>query len=141
MMWARLIFLALLAPIGALAEPPELLDAPRASVSSVPSMDGQPWYADMRLAIGKCWNIGSLDAAALSTLVVVGVTIAPDSTPILDSFRLVAYQGGTEKSAQAIYESARRAIARCGRDGLPLPSKDFALWQHMELTFDVGALR
>jgi len=35
-----------------------------------------------------------------------------------------------------VFETARRAIIRCGADGFPLPVEKYGQWREIEMTFN-----
>ncbi|AZQ66394.1 energy transducer TonB [Silicimonas algicola] len=90
----------------------------------------------LRVAVGSCWNVGSLSTEALGTTVIVGVEMEQSGKPIGSSIRLVSFSGGTQSGAQQAFEAARRAIIRCGAKGFPLPVEKFAEWRDIEMTFN-----
>ena len=95
----------------------------------------------VRAAIEKCWNTGTLPTDSLAVKVAVRVKVGRDRKPITASMRLTGYAGGNEAQAQQVYASARRAVIRCGKDGLPLPADTYDTWKDLELVFDPSGLR
>lgn len=95
--------------------------------------------ADLRVAVSRCWNVGSLSTEALRTKVVVLVTINSDGRP--ERMTLQGYEGGSEAAAVQAFESARRAVIRCGAAGFPLPlTKDNPRYE-ATMTFDPTEMR
>lgn len=95
----------------------------------------------LRVAVKKCWNLGALSSEAMRTTVTIYVALAQDGTPDLGSLRMIGAEGGDEASAQKMFEVARRAIARCGKDGFPLPADKYDQWRELELVFDPDGMR
>ncbi len=95
----------------------------------------------LRVGVQRCWNVGSLSSDALQTTVVVGVEMNEDATPITGSIRLISHSGGSEASARQAFETARRAIIRCGASGYDLPREKFGQWREIEMTFDPSNMR
>ncbi|MCM2560592.1 energy transducer TonB [Lutimaribacter sp. EGI FJ00015] len=95
----------------------------------------------LRVGVQRCWNVGSLSSDALSTTVVVGVDMNEDATPVTGSIRLISHSGGSAASAQQAFETARRAIIRCGVNGFDLPREKYGQWQEIEMTFDPSNMR
>ena len=93
------------------------------------------------LAIRQCWNVGSLSSEALRVTVVVGVSMARDGRPDVGSIRLLNGQGGSDQAIRQAFETARRAIIRCGASGYQLPSEKYAQWRDVEITFDPEKMR
>ncbi|WP_170769964.1 energy transducer TonB [Ruegeria lacuscaerulensis] len=95
----------------------------------------------MRLAVSRCWNVGSLSTDALQTVVVVGFSLTPDGKVVGGSLRLIDSSGGSDGAARQAYEAARRAILRCGAKGYNLPADKYAQWQDIEITFNPERMR
>ncbi len=95
----------------------------------------------LQVSVGNCWNVGSLSSEALGTTVVVGVDMTPEGRPEIASIRMVSFSGGSEASARRAYETARRAIIRCGATGYNLPSAKYEQWREIEMTFNPENMR
>ena len=95
----------------------------------------------MRLAVSRCWNVGSLSTDALQTVVVVGFSLTPDGKVVGGSLNMLDSSGGTDASARQAYEAARRAILRCGAKGYDLPADKYAQWKDIEITFNPERMR
>ena len=54
---------------------------------------------------------------------------------------LLTSSGGTPAVVNAAFESAARAVNRCGRDGFPLPEDKYDQWRLVEMTFDPSGMR
>ena len=92
-------------------------------------------------AVQQCWNVGSLSSLALETTVVVALSLTQDGKPLVSSIRLVSSEGGTSASVKQAFETARRAIIRCGARGFDLPSDEYDQWKDLEMTFDPKGMR
>ena len=90
----------------------------------------------LRVAVGQCWNVGSLSTDALGTTVIVGMEMEQSGKPVTSSIRMVEFSGGSEGAALLAFEAARRAIIRCGARGFPLPVEKFDEWRDIEMTFN-----
>ena len=95
----------------------------------------------LRVAVGQCWNTGSLSTEALQTTVTVYVAMNEDGTPDAGSLRMVAFEGGSEAAAKRAYEAARRAIIRCGARGFNLPREKYSQWAEIEMIFNPNEMR
>lgn len=95
----------------------------------------------MRLAVSRCWNVGSLSTDALNVVVVVGFSMNRDGTVIGNSIRMLDSSGGPSGAANQAYQAARRAILRCGARGYDLPADKYAQWQDIEITFNPERMR
>lgn len=122
----------------AAAEPAEIAAADTGT-SGPPMTSGE--QDALRVAIKKCWNLGALSSEAMRTTVMVFVALGQDGTPDLGSLRMVWAEGGTAESADKMFEVARRAIARCGKAGFPLPAGKYESWKELELVFDPDGMR
>lgn len=105
-----------------------------------PTPTGPPLSAGekdaLRVAVSQCWNIGSLSTEALGTTVIIAVQMNQNGTPVANTIRMLSASGGSNAAAQRVFDSARRAIIRCGASGFDLPSEKFSQWQNIEMTFD-----
>ena len=95
----------------------------------------------LRVAVQQCWNVGSLSSEALRTTVVVAVSMSEDGRPMNETLRMLSYDGGSEAAARQAFESARRAIIRCGANGFNLPRDKYAQWREIEMTFNPENMR
>ncbi|SEM61119.1 Cell division and transport-associated protein TolA [Roseovarius tolerans] len=95
----------------------------------------------LRVAVQRCWNVGSLSSEALRTTVVVGVQMAESGRPEIGSIRMLSASGGGDAAAKQAFEAARRAIIRCGNDGFDLPVEKYDHWRDIEMTFNPENMR
>ena len=95
----------------------------------------------LRVAIKQCWNLGTLSTAAMAVKVTVRVDVGQDRRPVSASIRMTGSEGGAEAAATQVFEAAKRAIIRCSKDGLPLPSDKYESWKDLELVFDPTGMR
>ncbi len=118
----------------------DVLAALTAAQETVAAPSGPPLSAgekdSLRVAVSQCWNIGSLSSEALGTTVVIAVSMNRNATPVVDSIRMLSASGGSDAAARRVFDSARRAIIRCGSSGYKLPQEKFSQWQNIEMTFD-----
>jgi len=68
--------------------------------------------------------------------VTVGFTMTPDAKPEINSIRLINAEGGTGAAVDRAYETARRAIIRCGSSGFGLPADKYDQWRGVEVKFN-----
>ncbi len=117
-------------------------DAVAAALSEpdTPTRSGPPLTGGekegLRVAVSRCWNVGSLSTDALGTTVVVAVEMEQSGKPISGSIRLVSSSGGSSNGERQAFEAARRAIIRCGANGFGLPVEKFDQWREIEMTFN-----
>lgn len=95
----------------------------------------------LRLAVQKCWNVGTLSSEALRTTVVIKVAMTPEGRPVNNSIQMVSHAGGTDASARQAFEAGRRAVIRCGASGYDLPADKYGQWKDIEITFDPERMR
>ena len=117
---------------AALAESDTQTEAP--ARSGPPLTGGEK--EGLRVAISRCWNVGSLSTDALGTTVVVAVEMEQNGRPITGSIRLVSSSGGSATGERQAFEAARRAIIRCGTQGFGLPVEKYDQWREIEMTFN-----
>ncbi|MGR3514300.1 MAG: energy transducer TonB [Paracoccaceae bacterium] len=110
------------------------------TTSEAPARSGPPLTGGekegLRVAISRCWNVGSLSTDALGTTVVVAVEMEQNGRPISGSIRLVSSSGGSATGERQAFEAARRAIIRCGTQGFGLPVEKYDQWREIEMTFN-----
>jgi len=98
-------------------------------------------HDEQRAAVAKhverCWNVSTLSTAALRTRLLIGFEVAADGGLVSSSIRLLESSGGLDDAVSQAYEAARRAILRCGAQGLPV-SGEAGL---MMLAFGVDGVR
>lgn len=100
----------------------------------------------LRVAINKCWNIGSLSTAATTVKVSLRVEMSEDGSPRIETIRMTGYQGGDEAAAQQAFEAAKRAVIRAvrgcgGAPGYDLDPAKYDQWNVMNLNFDASGMR
>ncbi len=93
----------------------------------------------LRAAVQRCWNVGAIDAEALKVVVTVGISMTRDGKP--ESLRLLGFSGGSEAAANIAFDTARRAILRCGTEGYELPVDRYEQWREIEITFNPEKMR
>ena len=123
---------ALAEALGQVTETPSAPSGPPLSVGEKDAL---------RVAVQDCWNVGSLSSLALETTVVVAVSLTQDGKPVVSSIRQVGSEGGTSASVKQAFETARRAIIRCGARGFQLPSDKYDQWKDIEMTFNPERMR
>jgi hypothetical protein len=55
---------------------------------------------------------------------------------VVGSVELLTHNAESSEAATSAYDTARRAILRCQRDGFPLPTEKYEQWRTVEMTFD-----
>ena len=97
----------------------------------------------LRVAISRCWNVGTLSTEALRVTVTIFVSLDREGMPIASSYERAGFEGGTEQAAQQAFETAERAIRRCAAEdgGFKLPPEKYEEWKDLGLVFDPSGLR
>jgi hypothetical protein len=129
---------AIAAAVAAAAE--SVAETPQPAVPTGPPLSNGE-KESLRVAVSACWNVGSLSSEALSTTVIVSVSMNQDGTPNTGSITLEGSEGGSDGAARQAFEAARRAIIRCGAKGYNLPAEKFGQWQTIEMTFNPERMR
>ena len=111
-----------------------------AEAASTPTPTGPPLSQGerdaLKVAVARCWNVGTLSSEATQTVVVVSLQMNQNATPVTGSIKMDSFEGGSSSSAARVYDAARRAIIRCGANGFNLPQEKYSQWQTIEMTFD-----
>ncbi len=94
-----------------------------------------------RLQIAQCWNVGSLEDEATNAVITVGFELDDGARPVAGSLELVDKNDASEASVKSVYDSARRAILRCGARGFKLPLEKREAWRNIEVTFNPERMR
>ena len=79
----------------------------------------------LRDSIQSCWIV-PFDDESKKIVVEVGVAFTNEGKIISGSMRLVKYRGGSEEGAKLAFQSARRAMLRCQKDGYKSLPKSYA---------------
>jgi len=93
------------------------------------------------VAVGNCWNVGSLSTDALNVTVTIGFSMEQDAKPVSRSIRLIVSEGGSGDAVQRAFDAARRAVLRCGARGYGLPVEKYEQWKEIEITFNPERMR
>ena len=124
---------------------PEPTPQPSQQAAAAPGPTGPPMTAGekdaLRVAVQQCWNVGALSSSALRVTVTVAVSMQPDGRPDIASIRQVAADGGSGEAVRQAFETARRAIIRCGARGYTLPPEKYDQWQEIEMVFNPERMR
>ena len=92
-----------------------------------------------RLAVNKCWNV---DLGSEAARVTVTVSFQLDRNgKVQGNVSKVTASGGSGAAQEAAFQSARRAIFRCGARGYDLPVDKYDHWKEVEITFDPSGMR
>lgn len=121
------------APSTAQASDGGALDVPEGPPMSASEIEG------LRLAINKCWTIGSMSTEAMNTVVLVRIEMSESGNP--ENITLTSYSGGSEESAQVAFRAARSAVIRCGKNGYDLDPAKYGQWNVLNVTFDPSGMR
>lgn len=93
-----------------------------------------------RVAVQQCWNIDPGSPAA-RVVVTVGMEMLENGRVESSSLKLLSSSGGDDIAVRSAFDSARRAILRCGAEGYNLPPEKYDHWRTIEITFDPSKMR
>lgn len=91
--------------------------------------------------VRRCWNVGALSTAALQAKVVVRFELSREGKPDISSIQMTGFEGSSRIVAKQAYETARRAIIRCGATGYKLPTEKYEQWKTVNITFNPENMR
>ena len=91
--------------------------------------------------VRRCWNVGALSTAALQAKVVVRFELSREGKPDVGSIQMTGFEGSSRVVAKQAYETARRAIIRCGATGYKLPIEKYEQWKTVNITFNPENMR
>ncbi|MEM9798004.1 MAG: hypothetical protein AAF919_16040 [Pseudomonadota bacterium] len=124
----------------------EALDSTATASNDAPAAPAGPPLTQgerdgLRVAVSRCWNLGSLSTEAMRTRVTIFMEMTQDGLPRTDTIRMIAFDGGSEAAARQAYEAGRRAIIRCADGGFDLPPEKYEHWREIEMTFNPEEMR
>lgn len=73
--------------------------------------------------------------------VTVDLELTQDGKVVPSSMKLISFEGGSEADARIAYQSVRRAILRCQKDGYDLPKDKYDQWRYVSITADPNRMR
>lgn len=117
----------------------ETTPAPSSAPTGPPLTGGEKdaFLVDVR----RCWNVGALSTAALQAKVVVRFELSREGKPDVGSIQMTGHEGASQAVAKQAYETARRAIIRCGATGYKLPIEKYEQWKIVNITFNPENMR
>lgn len=124
----------------ALAEAQQDTAAAQVSAPTGPPLTGgekDAFLVDVR----RCWNVGALSTAALHAKVVVRFELSREGKPDVGSIQMTGHEGASQAVAKQAYETARRAVIRCGATGYKLPIEKYEQWKIVNITFNPENMR
>ncbi|WP_425045905.1 energy transducer TonB [Primorskyibacter sp. S87] len=121
-----------------------LAEAMSGTAAAAPAPSGPPMTGGerdaFRVAVQNCWVV-DVGSPAASVTVVIAMSMDQNGKVQPGSLRLVSSEGGDDRASRAAFESARRAILRCQKDGYKLPRDKYSHWRDIELTFNPERMR
>jgi len=94
----------------------------------------------LRLAVQNCWVV-DVGSQAANVMVVIGMSMDLRGKVVPDSLRLVSSTGGNGVARETAFQSARRAVLRCQKEGYDLPDDKYEQWKEIEMTFNPKDMR
>lgn len=93
----------------------------------------------MRVSVQKCWIV-DVGGQSADVTVTVGFSLDRDGK-VSGPVTLLSSEGGDTKATEAAFQSARRAVRRCGQTGYKLPIDKYDHWRDIEITFNPKEMR
>jgi len=87
-------------------------------------------------AVERCFNVNAVSLNTSETSVLVGFSILLDGKPDRNSIELILFEGGSQDDAEKLFDTAKRAILRCGISGYDLPRDKYDYWKRVEAKFN-----
>jgi len=87
-------------------------------------------------AVERCFNVNAVSLNISETSVLVGFSILLDGKPDRNSIELILFEGGSQDDAEKLFDTAKRAILRCGISGYDLPRDKYDYWKRVEAKFN-----
>ena len=87
-------------------------------------------------AVERCFNVSAVSLNTSETSVLVGFSILLDGKPDRNSIELILFEGGSQDDAEKLFDTAKRAILRCGISGYDLPRDKYDYWKRVEAKFN-----
>ena len=94
----------------------------------------------LRLAVQNCWVV-DVGSQAANVTVVIGMSMDVRGKVTPGSLRLVSSTGGEGSAVETAFQSARRAVLRCQKEGYDLPDDKYEQWKEIEMTFNPKDMR
>ena len=94
----------------------------------------------LRLAVQNCWVV-DVGSQAANVTVVISMSMDLRGKVVPDSLRLVSSTGGDGAEREAAFQSARRAVLRCQKEGYDLSDDKYEQWKEIEMTFNPKDMR
>ncbi|SFL41454.1 hypothetical protein [Shimia aestuarii] len=112
--------------------------APAARAPSGPPLT-QGEKDGLRVAVQDCWVV-DVGSRAADVTVTVGFSLDQNGK-VSGDIRLISAAGGDEAATRTAFQSARRAVLRCQKNGYDLPTEKYDHWRDVEITFNPEKMR
>ena len=87
-------------------------------------------------AVERCFNVKAVGMSVSETSILVDFSIFLDGKPDRNSIELISFEVGSEEDARKLFDTAKRAILRCGISGYDLPREKYDYWQRVQAKFN-----
>lgn len=94
----------------------------------------------LRLAVQSCWVV-DVGSQASNVTVTLAMQMDRDGKVVPGSLKMVGSSGGSGAAVETAFQSARRAVLRCQKEGYDLPAAKFEQWKEIEMTFNPADMR
>ena len=93
----------------------------------------------LRVSVQDCWVV-DVGSRAADVTVTVGFSLDQNGK-VSGDIRLISATGGDEAATRTAFQSARRAVLRCQKNGYDLPKEKYDHWRDVEITFNPEKMR
>ncbi len=94
----------------------------------------------LRLSVQQCWVV-DVGSEAANIAVTIAMSLDRDGRVDANTIALIDATDGSQTAIDIAFQSARRAILRCQKDGYELPVDKYDQWRDIEMTFNPESMR
>jgi len=105
-----------------------------------PTTDPLTLKEKVALNFKPCWVVDP-GSRYSRVSVTVDLELTTDGKVVPSSMKLTSFEGGSEADARVAFQSVRRAILRCQKDGYDLPKDKYEQWRYVSVTADPRNMR
>ena len=90
---------------------------------------------EFKKTVAECWGVKNFDSTEKGSIT-IAFSLDRQGKIDPDSVKSISNTFKDSRSAQSVFQRARRALMKCGVNGYDLPSDKYQQWKRMELTFE-----